>query len=208
MFELVLGTGNRKKAIEIQAMIPADRIRLTTLADWPDAIEVVEDGSSFAENARLKSTQQAKHLGQWVLGEDSGLSVDALDGAPGIYSARFSGDDATDEKNNDLLLERLDGVPLERRTAHYNCYLSLSDPDGNERLTANGKCCGRIIQQRHGAHGFGYDPMFEVPEYHLTFGQLGPSVKKALSHRARALRQFIPELRSLIDRLSSKHGVS
>ncbi|QDV58424.1 RdgB/HAM1 family non-canonical purine NTP pyrophosphatase [Rosistilla oblonga] len=204
MFELVLGTGNRKKAIEIQAVMPADRVRLTTLADWPTAIEVVEDGDSFAENARLKSTQQAKHLGQWVLGEDSGLSVDALDGAPGIYSARFSGDDATDEKNNDLLLERLEGVPLERRTAYYNCYLSLSDPDGNERLAANGKCCGRIIQQRHGTHGFGYDPMFEIPEYHLTFGQLGPSVKKALSHRARALRQFIPQLRRLLDQLAGE----
>ena len=194
MLDLVLGTGNKKKAVELRAMIPASLARLTTLADWPEAIEVVEDGETFAENARLKSTQQAKHLDRWVIGEDSGLSVDAIDGQPGVYSARFSGEGATDERNNDLLLKRLEGVPLEKRTAYYSCHVSLSDPSGNERLTASGICRGRIILDRHGDHGFGYDPMFEIPEYHLTFGQLGPAVKKALSHRARALRQFIPGL--------------
>ncbi|MEZ6087324.1 MAG: RdgB/HAM1 family non-canonical purine NTP pyrophosphatase [Pirellulaceae bacterium] len=200
-FELVLGTGNRKKAVEIRQMVPTDRIHLISLADLPDAIDVVEDGDSFAANARLKSTQQAKHLGKWVLAEDSGLCVDALDGQPGIYSARFSGAEATDEKNNDLLLDRLAGVPLESRTAFYCCYLSLSDPDGNERLTDSGRCYGRIIEERHGSQGFGYDPMFEIPEYHLTFGQLGPAVKKALSHRSRALRQFLPRMLALIDSL-------
>ena len=200
--ELVLGTGNRKKVVEIRAMVSEQVVRFVTLADLPDAIEVEESGTTFAENARLKSTEQAKHLRRWVLAEDSGLSVAALDGAPGVYSARFSGEDATDERNNDLLLERLDGVALEKRSAYYSCYLSLSDPDGNERLTGRGECHGRIIQQRHGSHGFGYDPMFEVPEYHLTFGQLGPAVKKAISHRSRALREFLPRMIALLSKES------
>ncbi|TWT71718.1 RdgB/HAM1 family non-canonical purine NTP pyrophosphatase [Crateriforma conspicua] len=199
MFELVLGTGNQKKLVEIQRMMPADRVRLKTLADFSDPIDVVEDGTTFAENAAKKACQQAKHLGVWVLGEDSGLSVDALDGAPGVFSARYAGPAQDDEANLNQLLDALQGVPPERRSAHYTSSFCLSDPDGAVRLTAEGICRGRIITERHGQGGFGYDPIFQLREYHQTFGQLDWVVKQALSHRSRALRQFLPRFLRLID---------
>jgi XTP/dITP diphosphohydrolase len=154
---------------------------------------------TFAANAGLKATQQAQHLGAWVLGEDSGLQVDALRGAPGVYSARFSGDGATDASNNRLLLEKLDGVPPAKRMAGYVCHMTLSDPDGNVRAESEAYCRGRIVLEPRGSHGFGYDPLFEVPEYHRTFGELGPIAKAVLSHRARAARRLIPALVELLD---------
>src|SRR6187200_2484815 len=130
---LVLGSRNRKKLGELAELLVPHRFELKTLADFPAAIEVEETGSTFEANARLKATVQARHLGQWVLGEDSGLSVEALDGAPGVLSARFSDPGATDERNNRLLLEKLARVPAEQRNAHYTCHASLSDPQGNIR---------------------------------------------------------------------------
>jgi len=197
---LVLGTRNRKKLGELVELLAPLGIELKTLADFPDAIEVAETGDSFAANAALKAGVQAKNLGQWVLGEDSGLAVDALGGAPGIYSARFSGEDATDEKNNDLLLEKLRDVPLERRTAHYVCSAALADPTGAVRAASEGVCRGRILFERSGSGGFGYDPLFEIVECHQTFGQLAPAVKSVLSHRARAMRALVPQLRTLLGR--------
>lgn len=194
---LILGTRNRKKGLELAAWLAPYGFELQTLADFPHAIEVEETGTTFAENAVLKATQQARHLGGWVLGEDSGLCVDALQGAPGIYSARFSGTDATDERNNDLLLEQLAEVPWERRGAHYVCSAAVSDPVGEIRATAEGRCYGRIRTERSGAAGFGYDPLFEVLEYHRTFGELGGAVKGVLSHRSKALRLLLPQLLEL-----------
>ncbi|SRR6056297_544596 len=204
MFELVLGTHNAKKLRELRELLPEDRVRLVSLAEIEDAIEVEETGTTFLENATLKATEQAKHLHRWVLAEDSGLSVVALGGAPGVYSARFSGDGATDERNNDLLLEKLSGVPSERRGAFYTCQVCLSDPQGNVRLTTCGECHGVIGSQRFGSAGFGYDPLFNVPELHQTFGELGSMVKQAISHRARALRQFLPPFLALVDQ--ENHG--
>ena len=135
---LVLGTRNRKKLGELVELLAPHGFVLKTLADFPAALEVEETGDSFTANAALKATVQAKHLGQWVLGEDSGLAVDALHGAPGIYSARFSGDGATDEKNNRLLLEKLKQAPLDKRTAHYVCSAVLSDPTGHVRRRQRG----------------------------------------------------------------------
>jgi XTP/dITP diphosphohydrolase len=195
---LILGTHNAMKGSELAELLQPLGIAVLTLAqvgaqiDAP--IHVVEDGETFADNAILKATQQAKHLGQWVLGEDSGLVVDALDGAPGIYSARFSGEDATDEANNCLLLEKLGDLPAETRTAHYVCHMALADPAGEVRAQSSGKCHGRITNKPAGSGGFGYDPLFEIVEYHDTFGQLGSAVKTALSHRARAMRQLVPKL--------------
>jgi len=191
---LVLGTRNRKKLGELVELLGAHGFVLKTLADFPAAIEVEETGDSFAANAVLKAKLQARHLGQWVLGEDSGLSVDALRGAPGIYSARYSGDGATDESNNRLLLEKLRDVPLERRTAHYVCSAAVSDPTGHVQATSEGICRGRILLEPAGSGGFGYDPLFEVVECHRTFGELAPAVKGVLSHRSRALREIVPLL--------------
>jgi XTP/dITP diphosphohydrolase len=196
---LVLGSRNRKKLGELAGLLEPHGLVLKTLADFPDAIEVEETGDTFAANARLKGTVQAKHLQQWVLGEDSGLSVAALDGAPGVYSARFSGPDATDERNNRLLLERLAGVPLAKRGAHYTCYAALSDPEGNVRAESEGLCRGRILTEAAGSGGFGYDPLFEVVECHRTFGELAPAVKSVLSHRSRAIRQLVPQIIALVE---------
>lgn len=191
---LVLGTRNRKKLGELVELLGAHGFVLKTLADFPAAVEVEETGDSFAANAALKATVQAKALGQWVLGEDSGLAVDALGGAPGIHSARYAGDEATDEKNNRLLLEKLRDVPLESRTAHYVCSAALSDPTGQVRATSEGICRGRILLEPVGSGGFGYDPLFEVVECHRTFGELAPAVKAVLSHRSRAMREMVPQL--------------
>src|SRR3569623_126336 len=183
---LVLGSRNKKKLGELTGLLAPLGIMLQTVAEYPQSIEVEEIGETFAENARLKAVQQARALGQWVLGEDSGLSVDALGGAPGVRSARFSDPGATDERNNALLLEKLQNVPLEKRGAFYTCYAVLADPQGEVRAESCGTCRGRILRERFGAGGFGYDPMFEVIEYHRTFGELAPAVKAAISHRSRA----------------------
>jgi XTP/dITP diphosphohydrolase len=191
---LVLGSNNRKKLGELVTLLAPHGFELKTLADVAGAIKVAETGDTFAANARLKATEQARHLGQWVLGEDSGLAVDALDGAPGVYSARFSDPGATDERNNALLLEKLRSVPAERRTAHYVCYAALSDPTGQVRAESEGICRGRILTEPAGSGGFGYDPLFEIVECHRTFGELAPAVKAVLSHRSRAMRQLVPQL--------------
>lgn len=198
MFDLVLGTGNAKKLVELRLLLPDDLIRLTPLSEIPESIDVDETGTTFAENAALKATEQAKHLGRWVLAEDSGLSVDALDGAPGIYSARYAGTHGDNEANNDKLLAELKDVPEDRRWGKFNCYLCLSDPEGNVRLQDHATCRGRIAKQRSGTAGFGYDPLFVIAEYHKTFAELDLEVKRALSHRSRALRTFVPKLMKLI----------
>lgn len=196
--QMVLGTYNEKKRGELQRLLAPLAIELQTLQEFPSAIEVVEDGHSFAENAAKKATEQARHLGLWVLAEDSGLCVDALDGAPGIYSARFSGEDATDTSNNWLLLERLEGVPTAKRGAHYVCHIVLSDPQGKVVLETEGKCHGQVTTKSRGTYGFGYDPLFLIPEYRRTFGELGPAVKGMLSHRAKATRAFASRLTQLV----------
>ena len=194
MKHLLLGTSNRKKGIELQSLLEPYGFRLTTLADHPTAMDVVEDGDTFEANARLKATQQAKHLGCWVVGEDSGLLVDALDGAPGIYTARYSGPDATDDSNNQKLLQELGSLPLKKRTAHYLSHITLADPEGQVHIDCEAPCHGRIRFEYAGTGGFGYDPIFEVVEYHQTFAQLGPYVKSLISHRAKAMRRFLPHL--------------
>jgi XTP/dITP diphosphohydrolase len=191
---LVIGTHNRKKGAELAELLAPWGFTVVTLDEVPPAIEVVEDGDSFAANARLKSARQAEHLGRWVLADDSGLEVDALGGAPGVYSARFAGSQATDEANNCYLMEKLADTPLERRTARYVCHVAVADSAGAIRAESHDVCHGRIRFEPAGTNGFGYDPIFELIEYHRTFGELGPRVKQALSHRSRAMRAIVPKL--------------
>ena len=191
---LVLGTTNAGKLRELSDLLVPLGIPCESLAGQPGAVEVDETGSSFAENAALKAVQQACALGRWVLAEDSGLVVEALGGAPGIYSARFSGAGATDAGNNALLLERLAGRRAGARAAHYACHAALADPSGRVVATSAGICAGEIAESPQGSGGFGYDPLFIVPEYHRTFGDLSPAVKALISHRARALRGMIPAI--------------
>jgi XTP/dITP diphosphohydrolase len=191
---LVLGTHNRKKGQELIDLVAPWGFDCKSLADFPSAMEVDESGTTFAENARLKARGQARQLRHWVLGEDSGLSVDALEGAPGVYSARFAGPQATDESNNRLLIEKLADVSLEKRSAHYVSHAVLADPRGNVRCESTGRCDGRIRFEPAGSGGFGYDPYFEIVEYHRTFAELGSVVKSVLSHRARAIRALLPQM--------------
>ena len=191
---LILGTGNRKKGQELVRLLAPARLDLRTLTDFPDAIDIVEDGDTFAANAELKATQQARRLGQWVLADDSGLMVDALDGAPGVISARYSGPGATDEGNNEKLLDALRGIRGERRGAQFVCHICVADPAGAVRGTSSASCRGRILPAASGQGGFGYDPLFEIVEYHRSFGDLSPLVKSHLSHRSRAASRIVPRL--------------
>ena len=195
---LVLGTHNRKKRLELAQLLEPYPVELKTLEDFTDAIEVEETGDTFAANAILKASEQAIQLKQWVLGEDSGLSVAALDGAPGVYSARFSGANATDTSNNELLIEKLHGKPVAERNAWYTCNMALSDPSGSVAFQTEAYCHGRILSEPRGTAGFGYDPLFEIPEYHQTFAEMGNTVKSILSHRARAHRLFMRKLIHLL----------
>lgn len=198
-FTLVLGTHNAKKKGELVEILAPHGVRLRTLAEFPEPLTVEESGQTFAANARLKASQQARHLQHWVLGEDSGLSVDALQGAPGVYSARYAGEGANDASNNALLLDRLRGVPWSQRTAFYTCHVAVSDPQGVIRWEVEAYCRGRILEKPRGEGGFGYDPLFEIAEYHRTFAELGSAVKAVLSHRGRALRQLLPQLIQWLD---------
>ncbi|MCH2210271.1 MAG: RdgB/HAM1 family non-canonical purine NTP pyrophosphatase [Fuerstiella sp.] len=190
-YRIVLASRNRKKSAEISDLLAPQGFEVVPVTEFPQVAEVVEDGDSFAANAAKKATQVAVAVGEWAIGEDSGLCVDALNGAPGIYSARFSGENATDERNNDKLLQELTGVPADKRDAEYVCSIVLSDPSGRPRVSAEGTCRGRIVDERRGTGGFGYDPLFLIPEFHRTFGELSPLVKQCLSHRARAFKKFV-----------------
>lgn len=195
---LVLASRNRKKTGEMLALLAPHGIEVVSVAEFEGVPDVIEDGTTFAENAAKKARETALILKQWCLAEDSGLRVDALGGAPGVYSARFSGEGATDERNNAKLIAELAGVPDEKRGAEYVCHAALSDPAGTIRLAVEATCRGRITHEPRGTNGFGYDPFFLIPEYHRTFGELSPLVKQQLSHRARAFARLIPQLVPLL----------
>jgi XTP/dITP diphosphohydrolase len=195
---LILGTRNAKKRQEIVEILGNLPLELRDLTAYPDAPEVVEDGATFEENARKKARELAQALGQWVLGEDSGLVVPALKGRPGVLSARYAGKQGDDAANNARLLAELAPLPDEQRAAYYICTAALADPQGEVRAVTEGRCHGVIVRDYRGTGGFGYDPLFLIPEYHRTFGELSPCVKHALSHRARALAHLRPALRRLL----------
>jgi len=198
MFDLVIGSGNLHKVEELKAVLPRERFRLTSIKEIANAIEVDETGDTFAENARLKATEQAQHLGRWVLAEDSGLQVDALGGRPGVLSARFAGTHGDDQANNRLLLEQLREIGDDKRGAAFRCFVCVASPDGVARIEVDDHCRGVIARTPSGSGGFGYDPLFIIPEYHLTFAQLGSAVKNVLSHRSRAIRKLVPQLMELL----------
>src|SRR5262245_63069399 len=195
---LVIGTRNRKKREEIADLLGDLGLEVADLSRWPDLPEVVEDGSTFEENARKKAAEMARALGHWLLGEDSGLVVPGLNGRPGVVSARYAGQHGDDAANNARLLAELAPLPDDRRAAYYVCVVALADPKGEVQAVAEGRCHGLIAHELRGTNGFGYDPLFLIPEYHRTFGELSPLVKRALSHRARALARLRPALRKCL----------
>lgn len=192
---LVVGTRNVKKRGELLEILGDLGIELHDLTGYPQAPEVEEDGVTFEDNARKKAIVLAKTLGTWVLGEDSGLVVPALKGRPGVYSARYAGKQGDDETNNNKLLAELAPFPDDKREAYYVCTAALADPSGEVKAVVEGRCHGVLIKERRGTGGFGYDPLFLIPEYHQTFGELSSRVKHALSHRGRAMLQLRPALR-------------
>jgi XTP/dITP diphosphohydrolase len=194
---LIIGTTNVAKGRELRELLAPYGFHVQTLKDVSSSLDVVEDVETFAANARKKASEHARHLDAWVLADDSGIEVDALGGRPGVYSARYAGPLASDEDNNAKLLEELGDRPLGKRTARYYCHVAVADPSGEIRAENADTCRGRIVFTPVGANGFGYDPLFEVVEYHKTFGQLGSRVKAAISHRGRALRGIVPRLLEL-----------
>ncbi len=195
---LLIATRNAKKKREILEILSGLDVELLDLTAFPTAPDVVEDGTTFEANARKKASETALATGQWTLGEDSGLVVPGLGGRPGIYSARYAGKQGDDEANNQKLIAEIKILPAEKRVAYYVCTAALSDPQGDINAVVEGRCNGVLIPERRGEGGFGYDPYFLIPEFHATFGELSSRVKHALSHRARALSQLRPVLRSCL----------
>jgi XTP/dITP diphosphohydrolase len=199
---LILASRNEKKIREIHELLKPHGIEVTGVSDFPDVPDVVEDRDTFQGNAEKKAGETARRLGEWTLAEDSGLSVDALNGEPGVYSDRYAGETGSreerDRRNNEKLMQALKNVPAEKRTAHYVCHVAVADPTGAIRLNVEAACRGRIIEEPRGTNGFGYDPYFLLPEYHRTFGELSRLVKNQLSHRARAFERLPPKLIALL----------
>ena len=195
---LVLASRNRKKLREMSELCTGLDMRVVSAGDFPEAPEVEETGHTFAENAALKAVAVASATGHWTVADDSGLAVDALNGAPGVYSARYAGPQANDGQNNERLLSELREVPDPRRGAAFICCLALADPAGRIRVQVEGRCRGRLLHEPRGQNGFGYDPLFWIAEYHQTFAELSLAVKSVLSHRARAFERIRPELARLI----------
>ncbi|HQL97084.1 MAG TPA: XTP/dITP diphosphatase [Smithella sp.] len=183
--KIVFASGNLGKVREIREMLSCIKIELVSLKDYPDIPEIVEDGKTFLENALKKARTVSERTAQAVLADDSGLQVDALGGEPGIYSARYAGEGASDDDNINLLLEKLKEVPPEKRTASFCCVLVLYNTDGTYE-SFESRWPGRIIDDRRGDNGFGYDPVFYVPELNKTAAELPPEIKNRISHRGQS----------------------
>lgn len=186
MAKLLLASRNRHKIEELQQMLDGLNIEVISLDDVADIPVIEEDGNTFSENASKKARLTAMHTGFTCLADDSGLVVDSLEGQPGVYSARFAGEDADDRKNNHKLLQMLQGFEDEKRRARFVCVIAISDPQGNI-CTVEGKCEGRIDYEERGTGGFGYDPLFIPEGYTRTFAQLSREEKNRISHRGQAL---------------------
>ena len=186
--ELVVATKNKKKLGEIKDILKGQRLKIISLADYSGAPRIIENGKTFKENAVKKAVKIARFTGKLTLGEDSGLCVDALGGAPGVYSSRFSGKDKSDEKNNLKLLRLLEKLPLSKRKAYYACAVALAGSNGLVAVV-EGRCAGVIGFAPKGNSGFGYDPLFVIPKYKKTFAQLGEKIKHKMSHRYYALKK-------------------
>lgn len=181
---LLLATRNQHKLDEIRAILGTPGLTLKSALDFPHLPDVVEDGATFEANAEKKAVALAKATGCWALADDSGLEVDALDGAPGVFSARYAGEPPDYAANNQKLLRELRGA--KHRAARFRCVIALANPEGRVRFV-DGRCEGRIIDELRGTQGFGYDPLFIPDGFELTFAELPAAQKNQISHRGRAL---------------------
>ncbi|MDE3045294.1 MAG: RdgB/HAM1 family non-canonical purine NTP pyrophosphatase [Verrucomicrobiota bacterium] len=197
--ELVIASTNVHKIREFKAMLKSNlRFDLRSLLDFPDYVPPPETGSSFEEIAKLKATHAANALNRWALADDSGLVVPALDGAPGIFSARFAGNDATDADNRKKLLDMMQHLLEEDRNAYYMCCIAVASPAGLKK-SACGTCEGTLLAHEKGGGGFGYDPLFIKNGYSKTFAEIEEATKNRISHRRKALDKMIGTLDSIID---------
>lgn len=190
MTKIILASKNKNKAREINDILGSDFEVVTQEDIIGSDFEVIEDGKTFKENAIKKAEEISKMTGFLTLADDSGLCVDYLNGAPGVYSARFAGENATDDENVDKLLNSLKDVPFGKRGGRFVCVIALASPD-TETLTFKGECSGSITFERKGQNGFGYDPVFYVTKYDKTMAELEPHLKNAISHRSKALKKLV-----------------
>ena len=195
--DLLIGTANRGKVREIHGALKTTPLNLHDLTEYPDISVPFESGSSYEENATIKARHYARESGIWALADDSGLEVSALNGAPGVKSARFGGDHALDSDRVDLLLSRISNVPMAQRQATFVCVIVIAEPSGCLLHIAEGRCHGKLSMSPAGESGFGYDPIFIPDGYDQTFGAISPTSKNKISHRALALasaREFLGSL--------------
>jgi XTP/dITP diphosphohydrolase len=197
--KIVFASGNEGKVREIREMLEGMGIELVSLSNYADVPEIVEDGKSFLENALKKAKIVSEYTGETVLADDSGLQIEVLGGEPGIYSSRYAGEKATDEENNTKLLTKLKNISQEKRTAFFVCVLVLYQRDGSYDYF-EGKWNGQIIDERRGNNGFGYDPIFWVPELKMTAAELPAEIKNKISHRGQAVAQL---KKSLVEKLNN-----
>ncbi len=194
--DMVVATSNKGKLAEFSKLLRDMNANVLSMADVQlEGLEIVEDGETFEENALIKAREVARRTGKISIADDSGLVVDFLDGEPGVYSARFAGEDATDSDNNEKLLELLKEVPEKQRKAKFVCVIAVAYPDGRE-FTAKGSCSGRISYEPAGDGGFGYDPLFIVKGHDKTFAQMDADIKNKMSHRAKALENMKKEFKN------------
>jgi XTP/dITP diphosphohydrolase len=197
-FALLIATRNAGKVREIERLLGDTPVALRSLKDFPDVAEPEETGADFAENAALKAKYYALQTGLPALADDSGLEVEALGGAPGVFSARYGGVDSSDAERTRKLLGEIREIPLENRGARFVCAMALADCKGEIRYLTEGVCAGRIAFEPRGLNGFGYDPVFVPEGFEKTFGELSAEIKQRISHRARATAKIIRYLRGFI----------
>ena len=196
--QLLIATKNKGKVSELEKLFADLPIELKNLNDFPNALDVEETGATFAENAALKARGYARQTNLWALADDSGLEVEALSGAPGVFSARFAGEKASDAANGEKLLREIGASGSENRGARFVCAMSIADDAGEIIFAAEGFCTGKIVGEPRGANGFGYDPIFVPDGFAETFAELPGSVKQKISHRGRAAAKIIKYLRAFI----------
>ena len=199
-----VATRNRNKVRELEALLADTELGLLSYRDFDDLPEIPEDGETLEENAAAKATALAKQTGMLTIADDSGLEVDALEGRPGVRSARYAGAEATDKENNEKLLAELHGVPEWKRTARFRCAIALATP---EKLLAvvEGVCDGHITTEERGTEGFGYDPLFVKEDYTKTFAELSLEIKNRVSHRALALEKALLALEDYLMNRNKRH---
>ena len=201
MNELIVASRNKGKVAEIKELLAGLPFKVTSLLDYPHVPEIIEDGKTYRANAMKKARETARATGKMAMADDSGIEVKALGNAPGIYSARFAGEGASEKARNKKLFAMLKGVPMHKRQARYRCVIALVNGKGQELGVVQGTCSGYVTTRNIGTNGFGFDPLFLLKRYNKTFGQLPATLKAKISHRARALKKF----RKLLSQVTAKN---